>query len=146
MGSAVLEPFNDEIDDEAIDTRDCSQLIIKFQVSGFLQIVSPGLSPGPLLTPSQNEFLSAHLQDPSEPAAKRTLCTTPDLITVIDAATGTAFGSHELRYGLRVAVIAMPAHPLWLTEAGLSASNPASFGYVGHRNTGYYHMYELTYQ
>ena len=56
------------------------------------------------------------------------LCTTPDLLTVVDASTGAALATHELRYGLRVAVIAMPAHPLWLSEASLKMAGPGAFG------------------
>lgn len=56
------------------------------------------------------------------------LCITPDLITVIDLHTGTALATHELRYSLRVGVIAMPAHPLWMTKAGLEAAGPKAFG------------------
>jgi DUF917 family protein len=58
------------------------------------------------------------------------LCITPDLITVLDSHSGTALATHELRYGLRVSVVGMPAHPLWLTEAGLKAGGPSAFGYV----------------
>lgn len=56
------------------------------------------------------------------------LCSTPDLITVLDVHTGAALATHELRYGLRVAVIAMPAHPLWTTEVGLKMAGPEAFG------------------
>lgn len=56
------------------------------------------------------------------------ICITPDLVTVLDSHTGTALGTHELRYGLRVAAIGMPAHPHWLTEEGLAAGGPQAFG------------------
>lgn len=56
------------------------------------------------------------------------ICITPDLVTVLDSHTGTALGTHELRYGLRVAAIGMPAHPHWLTEEGLTAGGPQAFG------------------
>ncbi|KND86230.1 hypothetical protein TOPH_09138 [Tolypocladium ophioglossoides CBS 100239] len=104
IGTATLEPFNDE--DEAVAPYDGKQLTLSYQI----------------------EFFSASLQDPAEPTAMKTLCTTPDLITVTDASSGSALGTHELRYGLRVAAIAMPAHPLWLTEAGLKIGGPAAFG------------------
>jgi DUF917 family protein len=56
------------------------------------------------------------------------LCTTPDLLTVLDLGTGAAIATHELRYGLRVAVIAMPAHPLWMSEVALKLAGPEAFG------------------
>jgi DUF917 family protein len=55
------------------------------------------------------------------------VCTTPDLLTLLDQ-DGSALGTNELRYGLRVSVIAMPADPLWMTEKGMAAGGPASFG------------------
>jgi len=58
------------------------------------------------------------------------LCTTPDLITVLDQ-DGTALATHELRYGLLVSVIGMPAHPLWTSPTATKASDPASFGLDG---------------
>lgn len=37
-------------------------------------------------------------------------------------------GSPELRYGLKIKVIGMPAHPLWTgTEKGLKADGPEFF-------------------
>jgi DUF917 family protein len=78
----------------------------------------------------QNEFFSAQLHDPAGQMPNKMLCITPDLITVIDSHSGTALATHELRYGLRVAVLGIPAHHLWLTEAGLTAGGPSAFGYV----------------
>jgi DUF917 family protein len=37
-------------------------------------------------------------------------------------------GTNELRYGLLVHVIAMPAHRLWMTEEGMKAADPTAFG------------------
>jgi DUF917 family protein len=82
-----------------------------------------------LLLQYQNEFLYAALQNPNE--SLEVICTTPDLITVLDQ-DGTAIGSHELRYGLRVSVISMPADPLWKTEIGMKVGEPKAFGLVFH--------------
>lgn len=49
------------------------------------------------------------------------------MITVLDQ-DGSALGTNELRYGLRVSVIAMPAHSLWKSAEGMDAGGPASFG------------------
>lgn len=57
------------------------------------------------------------------------MCTVPDLISVLDQ-DGSALETHELRYGLLVQVIAMPAHPLWKTEQGMKAGGPDAFKYV----------------
>jgi DUF917 family protein len=53
----------------------------------------------------------------------------PDLITVIDADTGNAIMTEQLRYGYRVVVIGMACHPIWRTEAGLALAGPAHWGY-----------------
>lgn len=77
-------------------------------------------------TSTQNEFLYAALKNPD--SSLEVVCTTPDLISVLDQ-DGAAIGTHELRYGLRVRVIAMPAHPLWKTAVGIAAGGPRAFGY-----------------
>ncbi|KAI1621965.1 putative Hydantoinase/oxoprolinase, partial [Exophiala viscosa] len=79
----------------------------------------------PLVLQYQNEFLYAALQN--QDSSLEALCTTPDLITVLDQ-NGTAIGTHELRYGLRVSVISMPADPLWKTPEGMKAGGPDAFG------------------
>jgi DUF917 family protein len=70
----------------------------------------------------QNEFLVARSGD-------ETLVTTPDLIAVLDGETGEPITTEALRYGLRVAVIAMPSDPQWRTPAGLDLVGPGYFGY-----------------
>lgn len=55
--------------------------------------------------------------------------TTPDLIAVLDIDTGEPITTEALRYGYRVAVIAMPCSPKWRTEAGLELVGPRYFGY-----------------
>ena len=57
------------------------------------------------------------------------LATVPDLISLVDEDTGEPVATEEVRYGLRVAVIAMPCFPLWTTPQGLAAGGPAAFGY-----------------
>lgn len=70
----------------------------------------------------QNEFLIAREGDTP-------LVTTPDLITVLDAEAGNAITTETLRYGFRVAVLAMPCDPRWRTPAGLELAGPRYFGY-----------------
>ncbi|WP_022891687.1 DUF917 domain-containing protein [Agromyces subbeticus] len=54
---------------------------------------------------------------------------TPDLIAVLDLATGAPITTESLRYGARVAVIGMPCHEKWRTPVGLDNAGPAHFGY-----------------
>lgn len=54
---------------------------------------------------------------------------TPDLIAVLDAATGHPITTEALRYGARVTVIAIPCNEKWRTPVGLATAGPAHFGY-----------------
>ncbi|PIG82771.1 hydantoinase/oxoprolinase [Aspergillus arachidicola] len=83
-----------------------------------------------LVIPFQNEFLYAAYTDPDAPeeiTKQDVICTVPDLISILGQ-DGEAIGSQELRYGLKVNVIAMAAHPLWTTKEGLSIGGPKGFG------------------
>jgi uncharacterized protein len=53
----------------------------------------------------------------------------PDLIIVLDAETGAPITTEELRYGLRVTVIAAPCDDRWRTSQGLALVGPRAFGY-----------------
>ena len=57
------------------------------------------------------------------------LCSVPDLISIVALEDGTPLGTELLRYGLRVAVIAMPAVRELKTPAALEVVGPAAFGY-----------------
>ncbi|MBN9086079.1 MAG: DUF917 domain-containing protein [Reyranella sp.] len=70
----------------------------------------------------QNEWIVAHRD--GEPLAM-----TPDLICVLDTASGEAVGSETIRYGQRVTVIALPPTPIFLTAKGLEHVGPRAFGY-----------------
>lgn len=70
----------------------------------------------------QNEFLVARAGD-------EILATTPDLITMLDAETGEPITTESLRYGFRVAVLAMPGDARWRTAVGLELVGPGYFGY-----------------
>lgn len=82
-----------------------------------------------LVIPFQNEFLYAAYIDPSDPEEKEdVICTVPDLISILGQ-DGEAIGSQDLRYGLKVQVIGMAAHPLWTQdERGLRVGGPQGFG------------------
>jgi uncharacterized protein len=57
------------------------------------------------------------------------LASVPDLITVLEAETAEPITTEELRYGLRVSVIAAPCDPRWRGDAGLALAGPRYFGY-----------------
>ena len=70
----------------------------------------------------QNENLIARLGD-------EVLCAVPDLITIVSLDDGEAIGTESLRYGLRVAVLGMPAPKELKTAAALEVVGPRAFGY-----------------
>lgn len=54
---------------------------------------------------------------------------TPDLIAVLDQATGHPITTETVRYGARVTIVAFPCHPQWRTQRGLDTAGPAYFDY-----------------
>lgn len=82
-----------------------------------------------LSIPFQNEYLAASLVGGDGKAdEEETIAIVPDLISILGQ-DGEALGSPELRYGLKVRVIGMPAHPLWTgSEQGLKVGGPEFFG------------------
>ncbi|XP_022808013.1 uncharacterized protein LOC111345029 [Stylophora pistillata] len=75
----------------------------------------------------QNENYVAFVAKPD--GTKSILATVPDLITLVDEDTGQPITTEEVRYGLRVAVVAMPCSSLWTTPQGLEVGGPVAFGY-----------------
>ncbi|HUY97821.1 MAG TPA: DUF917 domain-containing protein [Verrucomicrobiae bacterium] len=54
----------------------------------------------------------------------------PDLIIVLDTDTAEPVTTEQLRYGLRVTVVAAPCDPRWRSPAGLALVGPRYFGYA----------------
>lgn len=70
----------------------------------------------------QNEHLIAKHDD-------ELLCSTPDLISVLDFETGMPITTERIRYGERVTVVAFPCNKRWRTKKGLETVGPQYFGY-----------------
>jgi uncharacterized protein len=63
------------------------------------------------------------------------VCTTPDLICLLDRDAGHAIGTETVRFGQRVAVVALPPPAVLCTERGLELVGPRAFGHdVDHRS------------
>ncbi len=56
--------------------------------------------------------------------------TVPDLIMILELDTAEPITTELLRYGQRVAVLAMPAHPLMKSPEALKVVGPQAFGYA----------------
>ena len=59
------------------------------------------------------------------------LACVPDLICSLETASGRAVATEELRYGLRLSIITLPAQALLRTPEALMVVGPAAFGYSG---------------
>ena len=70
----------------------------------------------------QNEFVIARSVLTTD-----VLATTPDLITVVDTDLGEPITTDELKYGLRISVVVLPASPLMTTEQALKFVGPKCF-------------------
>ena len=75
-----------------------------------------------LVVDFQNEYLIARLDD-------EFLATTPDLIAVLDSEIARPITTEALRYGMRVAVIAIPCAAQWREPKALELVHPRYFGY-----------------
>ncbi len=72
----------------------------------------------------QNEFLSFERNGVVE------VCV-PDLVVILDVDSGRAITTEVLRYGQRVAVLALPCHALLRTPKALAVVGPQAFGLEG---------------
>jgi hypothetical protein len=70
----------------------------------------------------QNEFLMATLDGTA-------ICTTPDLIVLVDLETGEPITGEQARYGLRAAVLGIPCDNGWRTPEAIALVGPRAFGY-----------------
>jgi DUF917 family protein len=70
----------------------------------------------------QNEWIVARLD--GAPVAM-----SPDLVCVLDGVSGEAIGTETIRYGQRVAVVALPPPEVFLSPKGLEHVGPRAFGY-----------------
>ena len=70
----------------------------------------------------QNEFLVAMEGD-------NVLATTPDLICMFDANTGTPVTAETIKYGLAVNVLGLPCDPIWQSKEALDMIGPRYFKY-----------------
>lgn len=57
------------------------------------------------------------------------VCTTPDLIILVDDETGAAITTEAVRYGQRVRVLSGPSDERWHSVAGVDLVGPRRFGY-----------------
>ncbi|PIK35200.1 hypothetical protein BSL78_27979 [Apostichopus japonicus] len=89
----------------------------------------------------QNENLLATRK--TDGGKEEVVATTPDLIVIVDADTGTPITTEEVRYGLRVAAIALASPPQLRTRAALKFVGPRAFTFaIDFTPVGDYKIYE----
>ncbi|KAG7749789.1 hypothetical protein KL912_001790 [Ogataea haglerorum] len=77
--------------------------------------------------PFKNENIYCKTAD-ADGSNEQIVCSVPDLIAVIDAATGEAVGTSDYRYGLLVFVLGIAPSNKWTdTERGIQIGGPAGF-------------------
>ena len=89
--------------------------------------MKPVATGGTLKIPFKNENIYAE----HELDGKKTyIASVPDLICVLDSATGRSLGVPEFKYGFRVTILGITCSPRWSdTPAGLAIGGPKAFGY-----------------
>jgi DUF917 family protein len=81
---------------------------------------------------SSDEFLKIDFQNENLIARTSSggiLAVVPDLICLVDIDTGAPLTTEVLRYGLRAAVIGIPAPPQLRRDRALATVGPAAFGH-----------------
>lgn len=91
-------------------------------IDRFTALGPPEASGGRLEIEFQNELLIARING-------EVIVTTPDLICIVTEEEGEPVTTEALRYGARVAVIAVPAAPQLKSEIALAVVGPGAFGY-----------------
>ena len=134
LGCQVLEAqrIKSDVPEVVADVLD-GQVIFHGKISDVDRRVSKGFARGGVRMESfsgadrleiefQNEFLIAFING-------EVAVTTPDLICIVTEEEGEPVTTELLRYGARVAVIAVPAPPQLKTSVALDVVGPGAFGY-----------------
>ena len=136
LGRAVLQAHSDNADPvQTVINQERGKLLMTAKIVDLQRHLKGGFAVGHIALEGfgdfagntgridlQNEFLVFRRNDVVE------VCT-PDLIVVLDSDTGLPITTEMLRYGQRIAVLGLPAHPLMRSPKALDVVGPAAFGY-----------------
>lgn len=77
-------------------------------------------------------MVTIHVQNENLLATQgeRALAIVPDLIVLLDEATGSAVATERVRFGQRLTAVGLPCAPVWRTAAGLAIAGPAAFEFT----------------
>lgn len=132
LGHAVLAAKDDDVP-ALIARRLDGQILLRGKIIDMERRTTRGFARGALVLESfsgrdrmeiefQNEFLIARLNG-------ELVATVPDLITLVTDDTGEPISTEVLRYGMRVAVLGVPAAAQLKTPNALAVVGPRAFGY-----------------
>ncbi|KAL3860781.1 hypothetical protein ACJMK2_010851 [Sinanodonta woodiana] len=142
IGSSVLKArMRNESPVNAIIKQEKGKLLIVGKISDVLRETTGGFNRGFLniegLENYQGKYVSIEFQNEFLLARSLTaggqfssvLACVPDLIAVVDSDTGYPIVTEDIRYGLRVTVIAMASSPMMTSEQALKFVGPQAFGF-----------------
>ncbi len=81
--------------------------------------------------PDTGRTVAIHVQNENLLAIEggRAIAVVPDLIVLLDEATGIAVPTERVRFGQRLTAIGLPCAPIWRSPGGLAVAGPTAFGF-----------------
>ena len=124
-------------EDPVNTVRECvgGYLVFKGKIGDVQRRTESGFATGDAFVDGMDDYRGQHLQlsFQNEHLAVRIggefRVTVPDLIVLLDVDTGEPITTEGMRYGFRVAVVAIPCDGKWRTPEGLALVGPRYFGY-----------------
>ncbi|XP_066282728.1 uncharacterized protein [Branchiostoma lanceolatum] len=138
LGHAALHAYKSGTSPvQAVLQQENGRLLAMGKVSDVQRTTTAGFARGVLKVEGSGDFLGQTLKIDFQNenlvarflSDNKVVACVPDLITVVDADSGTPIATEEQRYGLRVAVLVLPAPPLLCTPQALKVVGPQAFGY-----------------
>jgi hypothetical protein len=136
IGKALRESWTRKHDpiSELLSLLDAS-LLCRGKIRSLERRTEAGFALGELVVEGSGQWLDERLRVAFQNEnilawrGDQVVATTPDLISVIDDASGRAISTESIRYGQRVAVLGIPCDPQWQTPHGIVLTGPRYFGY-----------------
>lgn len=136
LGEAVMQARAEKRDPvEAILKHEHGKLLFRGKIVDVKRWTTGGFARGKLEIDGFSDFngQALHIEFQNENLIAsldgKVVATVPDLICIVDSETGRPISTEETRYGLRIAILGLPATPLFRTPEALAVVGPRAFGY-----------------
>ncbi|MGX9418893.1 DUF917 domain-containing protein [Vibrio sp. WJH972] len=136
LGLAVINAHKEKLNPiEEICRQENGQVLFEGKIIDLERKMSAGFTRGTLQVEGSGRYIeqtaSVDIQNENLilKIDQAVACSVPDLIIILDIETGHAITTEVLRYGQKIAVLAIPCHPLLRSERALKIIGPAAFGY-----------------